>query len=178
MAVIPSMDDWSAHEKPSAAKMNANIRDVGNFLLNDRPMAFVVGSTVSTQNLPTGTDAQFATVSLDTDNMVDLGTSSTRITFNTPGFYQVGSYFAWTEPASGLGAYREPFLRKNGTDLITRFNVLPMAATFRAAYCLSSIVYANAGDYMTVCLFHDASNTIVTNITAGGINMWAMWLTS
>jgi hypothetical protein len=171
VAVVPTMDDWIADEEPTAAKLNANIRDVGNFLLNDRPIA-IACRKLTTQTIANNAEVIFDTVLIDTDNMVDLGVSTTRITINTAGYYLLTIGFPYTD--DGVGVFRSFRINKNGSEVAA--NVMPKI-TGTVATSVTAMKYLSVNDYLEIEIGHDAT-TFTSRTVNDGPTLTAMWLCS
>lgn len=178
MAVIPTVEDWEAGEDLDAAKFNANIRDVGNFVLRDRPIA-IVNRAVTTQTLVNNDEIIFDTVSLDTDNMVDLGSFPTRITIKTAGFYLINMQVPYSDDGTGsAGGYRLFRVLRNGSDEVfqdVRNRFVPTSGLGTMGIAASSFEYCNVNDYLEIEIGHDA-NTFTTRTLGGGVTLSAMWM--
>lgn len=98
MGTVPTFDDWTAKENPTAAKMNKNVRDAGKFFAS--PPTCIMRSTAA-QTLTTGVET---TISLDvadedTDGMADL--AGDQIVFKTAGLYIVSAQVVFATSSSG-----------------------------------------------------------------------------
>ncbi|MEU9059007.1 hypothetical protein AB0D13_09060 [Streptomyces sp. NPDC048430] len=90
MGSVPATQTFLAGEKVTSSKLTAATKTVLDFLLNP-PLAMITGTTTATA-LPTdgsGQAVNFTAEKFDTDNMVNLSTSSDRITVQTPGLYEI-----------------------------------------------------------------------------------------
>lgn len=99
--VIPTFRTWVAGEFVTAAFMNANVRDGGNFFLAV-PIA-ELRQTVA-QTLTTGVSAAilFDVEELDTDNGHSTSTNTSRYTSPTPGTLQFSGASSTVSNATGV----------------------------------------------------------------------------
>ena len=143
-----------------------------NFSMN-RPVAVV--SRVSTvQSIATGGNTiVWDTEVLDTDSMVDLTTSTTRITIVTPGIYRLGAQLHYANNTTG---WRAATIYVNGAAVAE--NAFGVAGT-GAATCQAGIVRRLvATDYITLGALHSAGAALNTNISNGGCFLSAEWIAS
>ena len=96
---IPVQRTWVVGEFPTAAMLNANIRDAVNFLLNP-PAALVYNGAIAIPTAPTVTYATFASERYDTENIHDPATSS-RLICRTAGIYTFDLYVLYAGSAAG-----------------------------------------------------------------------------
>lgn len=92
MATVPSPRTWAVGDVVSAARLNTEISTAINYLLN--PPACDVYCTAGT-SIPDGatfTQVLYDTEESDTDNMHSTASNTGRITFNTPGRYEIMIY--------------------------------------------------------------------------------------
>lgn len=89
-----------AGEYPTAAMMNAEVRDSVNFLANP-PSCRVYHSAAQTIAHNTPVALAFNSERLDTDNMHDTVTNNSRITFNAAGLYVITASVQWQAAATG-----------------------------------------------------------------------------
>lgn len=144
MATLPAPDTFAAGEKVTALKLNANVRDNVNFLLN--PPTSQVFQTAQ-QNF--ATSGSFIVITwdtelYDTDNMVNLGTQNDRITIVTPGLYSVTLAFSFATNGTGIRIAR---VLKNGATEVARETSAGLAGT-SASMVVSIDLRLAAGDYL------------------------------
>lgn len=96
MATIPTMSTWTAGEYPTAAKMNSNIRDAGNFF-KATPVVSGSRSAATTLASSTFTDIVMDTPVVDNDSMY----GTTVFTVVTPGIYLITARCGFTANATG-----------------------------------------------------------------------------
>lgn len=98
----------------------------------------------------------------DSDSFYDPAASTTRVTVNTPGCYDVKASVAWAGSAGGT--IRVAWLHKNGSAA-TRYGS-DARAPFAAAqvFCnISTEMQLNRGDYIELIVFQDSGGNL--NIT-------------
>lgn len=111
MGTLPSYRTWVAGEILTAANMNSNVRDAGNFFLS---VPVFEGRQTVAQSL--GNNATTAitldTEDIDTDNGHSTATNTSRYTAATSGRYQLSGGISFTANATGV---RTVALLLNGT---------------------------------------------------------------
>lgn len=160
----PSFRNWSPGEVETAAYLNANVRDAGNWFLQ-RPSVGLYQS--SAQNFLT---AGAGAVVWDTeqwntgDGMHSVSTNPTRITFPWTGKYYIDTQVSFV--TNGIGI-RELQVKVNAAGNVS--SGVPWRDTHAAAsssepleLMASFILPANAGDYMEVFARQDSG---------GGLNL-------
>lgn len=180
MATIPTYITWVAGTVVTAAQMNANIRDAGNFQ-QARPYCNVfnnAGVTCSTSGtyflVPWDTETE------DNDSMHNNAVNPSRITFNTTGVYHITNCSSWASNATG---YRGQQLRLNsggssagGTQLQFAF-VPSIGATAWNGGPRMSWYYraANIGDYLELFVDQTSGGSLATIGGAVATNFQCMW---
>lgn len=111
MATLPSFRTWVTAEVITAAYMNTNIRDAGNFFLS---WPVFEGRQTIAQSISTGVDAGILldVEDIDTDNGHSTSTNTSRYTPQTPGRFQLSGAVSFASNASGQ---RNAELGKNGS---------------------------------------------------------------
>jgi hypothetical protein len=170
VAVLPVAPTFTAGEDPTAAKLNA-LSYAASFSYDDRPIA-VACRKLTTQVIANNAEVQFDTVLVDTDNMVDLGSSTTRITIVTAGWYFLTIGFPYLD--DGVGTFRAFRINKNGSEVAAQ--VQPKISG-QIATSVAAFKYLVAGDYLEIEMGHDAT-TFTTRTVNDGPTLSAMWLCS
>jgi hypothetical protein len=113
MATLPSFRTWTAGEIVTAAYMNSNVRDAGNFFLS---WPVFEGRQAVAQSFTSGapTALLIDTEDIDTDNGHSTVTNTSRYTPQTAGRFQLSGGTAWASNATGI---RTGELWKNGATL-------------------------------------------------------------
>lgn len=86
---IPNLRTWTDDEVVTAAMLNEQIRDHGNFVLNP-PQAQMLRD-VDNQTLTEGAVEQVTYTSITRDNDSMASTVTSEMTINTPGLYLISS---------------------------------------------------------------------------------------
>lgn len=143
MATVPGYDTFLASERVTAAKLNKNIRDNGNFF-KGVPFAWAFqGAGVNTVADQTWNNIVLDTERFDNDNMFTVGTPN--LTVRTPGLYLIEAGARLNTVANG---YRGLRIRVNGIDsdviyaaasVNTPGNTLLRATTY--AQCVAGDVF-------------------------------------
>jgi hypothetical protein len=151
--IVPSFDDFIASERVTAAKLNKNVRDSGNFY-KGRPLAFAY--MAAALSVPTGTST-WTTVNLDTEKFDNDGifTTSTpgRLTIQTPGLYHIEGQVRY---ASGGTTYRAGRIQiNNTTDLDTQY--YPLVPSNSCQVYMKGWAQLVAGDFLVISTLHGES---------------------
>lgn len=111
MATLPTFRTWVAGEIVTAAYMNTNIRDAGNFFLS-WPV-FEARQTLA-QSIPANSDTGILldTEDIDTDNGHSTATNTSRYVPQTAGRFQLSGGVSFASNATGQ---RNSEFGKNGT---------------------------------------------------------------
>lgn len=174
MAVIPDRDDWIAGEEPTAAKLNANIRDVGNFVIRDRPLARV--SRGSGQTIASGgSTIIWTTVNNDNDNMVDLGSDDEIVTITTSGLYLVCGQISYTDQGTNTSHYRVIELQKNAGRFASS-NTLGAIASGDFVCNATATIQLTAGDELSVKLVQQSGGGTLPVSSAYDNYLSALWI--
>ena len=173
MATVPTFDTWSAGENPTAAKLNTNIRDAGNFF-RQTPFAYAYSTTGT--SVPT---AAYTTIALnaelmDTDAMHDTVTNNSRLTFKTAGLYHViGSV---SVPNNTTGA-RKLYLRVNGgvLDNIAEATGATVGGVTYTVAC-QGYFFAAVNDYVDIQAWQSSGGSLTTITGLGATFLQAKWV--
>jgi hypothetical protein len=160
LATVPTLKTWNAGETVTAAALNANMRDPGNFY-KGVPAAFAyMNGAVNVANGAAWTVVPFETEFYDNDGMFTTGTPG-RLTIATPGLYFVEGQVRY---ASNSGTtWRAGRIQMNGnTDIDTQYN--PTVPSSSAQVYVKGWRQCVAGDYFTVSGLHGESGAIALNV--------------
>lgn len=163
MGTVPVPHVWATGEVATASNMNLNDSTVANFLLN-KPFAKVRQTSV--QSLPNGgfTALQFQTADENSDSMYSSG-SPTKLTAQTPGWYDFSGKFALT--AATTGGRRGCVLAVNGTQQ-SGSQVMYAGSVQSASGVLPVFsVFLNANDYAEYQAFQDQGAAQNTDVGSG-----------
>lgn len=159
-----------AGEYPTAAQMNAEVKDSVNFLANP-PACRVYHSIGQTVNNASATALAFNSERYDTFGMHDTVTNNSRITFVTGGLYAVGGN---VEVPAGTGD-RSLEILLNGGTYVAMMRLAAAAGIPWVGQVLATYKFA-AGDYIQLRLYQ-ASGAAVTVPASTGYHaeFWATW---
>jgi hypothetical protein len=178
MATVPVFRTWVAGEIVTAAYMNTNIRDAGNFLVAV-PIA-VLRQTVA-QSIP---NSAFTALLLDTEDIDRDGghstvTNTSRYTSQTQGWYtsQISTNFA----ANTVGQ-RTLVFRPNGGAATTYKNKVQgtaVGSVGSGSFVSSAHFFLNVGDYIEALCWQNSGGALLTYITdEGNPSMNVRWVST
>jgi hypothetical protein len=99
--ITPTYRTWTAGEVVTAAYMNSNVRDAGNFFLSV-PVFEGRQTIVQSINNSTSTPITFDAEDVDNDNGHSTSTNTSRYTPQTAGRFQLSGAISWASNATGL----------------------------------------------------------------------------
>jgi hypothetical protein len=179
VATVPVFRTWVAGEIVTAAFMNTNIRDAGNFFVAV-PVA-VLRQTVA-QSFPNST---FTALLLDTEDIDRDGghstvTNTSRYTGQTPGWYTVQGSINWAASTAGQ---RTIVFRPNGGAATTYKNKvqIPMTTTVGSGSIVTVATFFMNGttDYVEVVGWQNSGGALNTYITdEGNPSMNVHWVST
>lgn len=178
MATIPVYRTWVAGEIVTAAYLNTNVRDAGNFFLAV-PLA-VLRQTVA-QSIPNSTFTAFLfdTEDIDRDNGHSTVTNTSRYTAQTAGWYTVQGSVNFAVSTTGQ---RTIVLRPNGGAATTYKNKqqVPMTGTVGSGSLVTvSTFFFNVGDYVEVLGWQNTGGALNSYITdEGNPSMNVQWVST
>lgn len=143
MGTVPTPYDWVAGTAPTAAQLDAGVRDVGRFVLAvDRAFAW----RNAAQTIANGTDTavNWPIEYFDNDGLLNSGTP-TRFTISTPGIYLATGMVGWAGNSTG---YRVAALYRNGAIWANESVQYPGHANACTAIVPSALVSLSATDYL------------------------------
>lgn len=155
--IVPSFDTYLAGERVTAAKLNKNVRDPGNFFKNV-PFAWAYRTAALTLSNNTWQDSFCDSAKFDNDGMFAPGGTGALIV-QTPGLYYVDAGCRFSTDSTGIRGGR---IRVNGADLDT-FYAAP-APGGQTTVRGSGYVQCVAGDSLTVGAF---INSVTTGTPTG-----------
>lgn len=177
--IVPVFRTWVAGEIVTAAYMNTNIRDAGNFFVAV-PLA-VLRQTVA-QSFPTGA---FTALLLDTEDIDRDGghstvTNTSRYTAQTSGWYSFQGSINFAVSTVGQ---RTIVFRPNGGAATTYKNKMqiPMAGTVGTGSIVTSATFFMNGttDYVEVLGYQNTAGALLTWVTdEGNPSMNVRWVSS
>lgn len=171
MASIPAFVTWVAGSVVSAAQLNSQIRDAGNFQLAKPYCNIFNGAGVAT------TSAAYSLVPFDAetednDNMHSTSTNPSRIICQTPGLYLLNIGVSW--PANNALINRRFQSRLNAAGNVANGSLIiavdsGSASTGSASTGNNNLPqgsfwyrFANIGDYAEMWVFQTSGGSITT----------------
>jgi hypothetical protein len=179
MGSVPSFRTWVAGEIVTAAYMNANVRDAGNFMIGE-PIAELRQATLQ----PVAT-ASFTSISLDASDIDSDGghsnvTNNSRYTGKTAGWFQFsgGASFA----TNGTGS-RGTQWAKNGTGVVASGVLGASSGAAFASWVAARTKFIQLNgstDYVELQAFQSSGGSLNTVVGAGSdpANMSVRWVHS
>lgn len=149
----PVPDTWVADQNPTAAELNANVRDAQNFIAN-APLTIVQRAATQSVTTSTQTTISWDTEIIDMQNLITV--PATGLTIKSPGIYsiQINVSFA----AATGGSIRSCHILVNG-NVIASHNDSPTLSGVTVLAC-SQVTALNVGDIVTVNVFQDSGGTV------------------
>lgn len=167
MATIPSPATWTAGEVPTAAKMNTNIRDTANYLLNP-PTCQVQIPAAQTLTTGTVTILTATTTVWDTDSMASAADNGIKI--KTAGLYLLTGYVAYASNATG---YRGALIYGNSTILASDYRT-PVSGV-PTPYTVSVLARLAVNDVITLRGLQTSGGNLDATTTNGAGRLSAVW---
>jgi hypothetical protein len=162
--------DWAVGESPTAAKINANLRDNMNWLHDSIPSVSVVANSAQTIADNTWTKVNFDAELVDIEAMHDTSTNNTRLTLVTTGVYLVVGIAPFDAVAFNKALGVRILLNNTtylGQMLIASCNEDGNGATTAA------MVSQTAGDYFELEVFQRSGGNLDTIPGVGGVSLMA-----
>lgn len=174
------MTTWVDGTVVTAAQLNAQLRDLGNFLL-DKPLCLVYNNAGVVTTTGTAALIPWDTEVEDDDGMHSTVSNTSRIVCQTPGVYSLWNSVRWPSNATGI---RTINLRLNaagasggGTSLYTG-NWPPTNGGITFTERTILFRYANIGDYTELFGTQTSGGGLTTDsglrVTCAG----AEWITT
>ena len=152
MATLPTFDTFTAGEVVTAAKLNKNVRDAGNFFV-DPPTLRLYANAAQSQASGAWTDLIWNVEDEDTDGM---WTSGASIVCKTPGLYQVNAVATWVVNTTGSRLIRFAI---NSIAVNGRASCAPVA-TYETSLSHSKCVRLALNDVLTVQAWHNMGSAL------------------
>lgn len=139
------------------------------------PTCLVTNSADQGVNDSTPTALAFDTETFDATNMHSTGGNSGRITFTTPGVYQVGGNARFAQNNTG---YRQLQIELNGTTPIASSNDTVFVTT-GSDVAVSTLVKVAAADYIRLIAFQNSGGSLnVSNVGVWSPQFWAHFVSA
>lgn len=164
MATVPTFRTWTAGEVATAAFMNSNVRDGGNFFLA-QPCAELRQTVAQSLTSAAYTGITFDTEDADTDNGHSTVTNTSRYTSPTAGRLLVGGAVSFAANSAGV---RATAWALNGTQINggqTTFvgtNLIEASVPAR----VKTIVVNGSTDYIELHGYQNTGGALNTAVTA------------
>jgi hypothetical protein len=179
------MRTWVAGEVVTAAYMNANVRDAGNFFITP-PSAYIYQNTpqaalvTATLTLITWDTAAYQAV--DT-SVWSAGTNPSRWTPATPGYYSFVASLLWATNAAGS---RNLMVRKNaagasgGGTLVQQDSAFASSANGHNSLVVTTVQMNGTTDYLEVFGYQNSGGNLalLSGAPLAGVSMQTRWLNS
>lgn len=182
IATVPVYTTWVAATIVTAAQLNGQIRDAGNFWLV-RPYCNVYNNAGLATTSGTLTLVPFDTELDDTDSMHSTVTNSSRIIAQTIGVYRLALSVDWPNNATGE---RRIMLRLNsggssggGTFICIRDTAATnFAGTWTGPELNIPYRTANIGDYWEMFIQQNSGGALTSPGGSYALTFTAMWESS
>lgn len=165
---VPLVRKFTAGEVEVGAYFNALANGL-NFLLGPPIASLRQTVAQSIANADAVTALLYDTEDSDSDNGHSTVTNTDRYTFQQAATFLIfgGATFA----ANTTGTHRQIRWRVNGADISAGFNGIGVAAgsTNLTVLAPTKLITVNAGDYLQLCVNHDATaavSTVINGATA------------
>ena len=166
MGTLPSFTTFSAGSILTAAQLNTNVRDAGNFFLS---WPVFEGRQTVAQSIPNGTPTgvTYDTNDVDTDTGHSTVTNTTRYTGKTGGRFQLSGGIGFAANATGRRAAQ---WYRNGSAVNAGSAMMPATAANDCALAARTItVFLNGTtDYIELFAYQESGGALNTFVTGGG----------
>lgn len=164
MATIPVFRTWTAGEVVTAAYMNSNVRDAGNFFLS-WPVFEGLQTVAQSLANATPTGLLIDTNIIDTDGGHSTVTNPSRYTGKTAGRFQLfgGCSFAANGTGIRLIEYAKNGTTPAGTDVI---GYLTAGTSARICGRLGTYFLNGSTDYLEVLVYQSAGGALSTSVVS------------
>lgn len=180
MSTVPSFRTWVAGEIVTAAYMNTNVRDAGNFFIAV-PIGEFRQATVQSIAATTFVSITMDTTDIDTDSAHSNITNPSRYTAQTAGWFQFSGGYGATANATGQRGCQ---WAKNGTAVNGSGSFTPFSAStgsFPSWVCARTkhIQMNGTTDYVELQAFQTSGGALNTDVAGSGqSSLSARWVHS
>lgn len=176
MGSVPVPRTFNAGEVETAAYLNS-LSQALSFLLSP-PRAKVYATAAQSLATATYTAVLFDSEEFDTDSMHSTTTSTSRLTINTPGLYEVRALLNFV--ANGSGVRYGRFYKNNAVATPAEGVVAGIASAGTVtAIEMSSEIQCAAGDYLEVFAYQSSGAALNLQNTGGfSCQFSAHWIAS
>lgn len=164
MATVPSYRTWTDGEVVTAAMLNSNIRDDGQFWVSSRPRARLRQTAAQSLSSTIWAAINFDVEDVDNDGGHSTSTNTSRYVAQTAGWFLVGGIGAISASGSGQRGTR---LAVNGTvqaGTQTQGNAGSAGGTDMAVG--TQLIFLNATDYVELQVMQNSGGAINTQVTS------------
>lgn len=165
MATLPSFRTWVAGEIVTAAYLNANVRDAGNFFLS---WPVFEGRQTVAQSIANSTSVAitFDTEDIDTDNGHSTVTNTSRYTPQTAGRFQISGGYTFVANATGV---RNADIWKNGSGVNAGSASYPANGSQISRYSTRAMTQTANGstDFFEIAAFQTSGGALNTDVSLG-----------
>lgn len=164
--VIPTFRTWVAGEVVTAAYMNSNVRDGGNFFLAT-PIAELRQTVAQSLGSGAPTAILLDTEDVDTDAAHSTVTNTSRYTPQTAGYCQYSGGISYAVNATGVrGAY---WYLNAAVVNATETMLATAAAVFVSVAARTKQIFANGStDYVEIYSYQTSGGALNTAVAATG----------
>lgn len=122
----------------------------------------------------TETDVTFDSERFDTAGLHSTSSNTERLTAQADGYYHIGGSVQW---ASSVLGTRAVGIRYNGTgNYITLAHASNMTAASLGRRNVDAVYYLNAGDYVTLTVYHTVGGGTPTNLVSVANHSPEFWM--
>ncbi|SRR6266487_3263688 len=178
MGTVPSFRTWVAGEIVTAAYMNGNVRDAGNFFIG-QPIVQIYQATLQSIGNSTMTSLAFDASDVDTDSGHSNVTNNSRYTGKTAGWFQFGGGVGFAANATGARGGR---WMKNGS-VVAHGSMIGKGvdtASFQAGFPARDIFVQLNGstDYVELQAFQTSGGNLNTDAADHACYLNGKWIHS
>lgn len=176
MGTIPTLPSFSAGQVLTASQLN-QFTTWCNFW--QTPPICRASRSVDSSNLSSGAWhlVTFDQDDIDNDNMHSTVSSTSRITIQTSGYYEITAHPHWNNNSTGS---REAYIYKNnngdetlstGTGLYN--SAVPASTNFGTTIPMPPLITSfTAGDYIELYMYQNSGTTLSIAGSSGGTATW------
>lgn len=177
MTTVPSYTTFVAGSVLTAAQLNTNVRDAGNFWLA-RPLCLLRQTSIQSIANNAFTDILFDTEDIDRDGGHSTVTNTARYTSTTPGYLAFSGGVGFASNATGRRGTQWAF---NAATLAASQDIrttLPSNSMAVAARTVSVPVNGTT-DFVTLQGFQDSGGALNSNVTGSAqASMFVLWIST
>lgn len=170
MATVPSYRTWVAGEVLTAANLNSNVRDAGNFWLTNKPVCEARQATPQSIANSSWVSVTFDTNDYNNDSMHSTTTNTTRFTATTAGRYMFTAQCNFAANNTGARALKFAITRVAGVGLVSGAinkvgQIAVPGSSLDISLCTTMVVYMAATDYVEAQVWQSSGGAL--NLASG-----------